>query len=890
VPVGSQPYAVAVNPVTNKVYVPNYSSGTVTVIDGATHNTATVPVGSQPYAVAVNPVTNKVYVANLGSGTVTVIDGATNNTATVPVGSTPIAAAVNPVTNKVYVANYNDDTVTVIDGASNTTVAVPVGSNPEAVAVNPVTNKVYVANISGTTVTVIEGATNNTAAVTVGSGPQALAVNPVTNKVYVANFPSTTVTVIDGATNTIATAPVGSTPYAVTVNPVTNQVYVANSGSGTVTVIDGATNTTATVTVGSGPQAVAVNPATNQVYVANYGSNAVTVIDGAGTGGLQTVPLSISTTGPATATDPLTVAVANAILGTPYSTINTAPVLTATVISAYATSSTYSADLAQTRANPPPTALYYQVDGGSGTWSQATMSTAAGSTQATFSIPLTGQTVGLHEVYLYAAYGDEGVSASSGAGSGNSPEISNLAAFPYLVLPVPTATTLRADSNPQEVNGTVTFTATVSSTTGTGAPTGTVSFYDSITGTPVLLGSRSLSVVSGSDIAELQTNFTAGGSHPISAVYSGDTAYAGSTGSQIEIIDTLTLAPATLPSPTIGVAYSETVSASGGTAPYIYSISAGALPAGLTLSPTGVLSGTPTATGTFNFTVTAKDTNGLTTAQAHSFTVAKQASQATVSASPSVASPAQTVTLTAVVSATVAGTSIAPGGTVMFLDNGTQVGTATLSGGTATLVVPSPPAGTTAVITATYAGDGNFLASTSSNSATVVVSAFDFTFTNTGTAAYTAAPGAVATYNFALAPLYGSYAGTVSFSVTGLPAGATASFTPSTEAVGGGATPIVMTVQTAAATARKRNDSSPFGRGIVLALLFLPLLSKRRVREKLRGRMLLLVLLMAGLTATLTGCGSQNGFLLQSPQTVTLTVTATSGTLQHSQIVTLIVQ
>ena len=62
------------------------------------------------------------------------------------------------------------------------------------------------------------------------------------------------------------------------------------------------------------------------------------------------------------------------------------------------------------------------------------------------------------------------------------------------------------------------------------------------------------------------------------------------------------------------------------------------------------------------------------------------------------------------------------------------------------------------------------------------------------------------------------------------------------------------------------------------------------VREKMKSRMLLLVLLMAGMTATLTGCGSTNGFLLQSPQTYTLTVTATSATLAHSQTITLIVQ
>jgi DNA-binding beta-propeller fold protein YncE len=65
--------------------------------------TATEAAGTNPDAIAVNSVTNKVHVANSG-GTVTVIDGATNATTTVAVSS-PVAIAVDSVTNKVYVAN-----------------------------------------------------------------------------------------------------------------------------------------------------------------------------------------------------------------------------------------------------------------------------------------------------------------------------------------------------------------------------------------------------------------------------------------------------------------------------------------------------------------------------------------------------------------------------------------------------------------------------------------------------------------------------------------------------------------------------------------------------------------------------------------------------------------
>jgi YVTN family beta-propeller protein len=111
---GASPYAVAVNPVTNRIYVANYGSHNVTIIDGATNSTTTVATGSNPYCLAVDPVTNKVYVANRGSANVTVIDGATNSTILVAAGTSPSAVAVNPVTDRIYVANRGGGNVTVI--------------------------------------------------------------------------------------------------------------------------------------------------------------------------------------------------------------------------------------------------------------------------------------------------------------------------------------------------------------------------------------------------------------------------------------------------------------------------------------------------------------------------------------------------------------------------------------------------------------------------------------------------------------------------------------------------------------------------------------------------------------------------------------------------------
>jgi len=277
--VGTSPQAVAVNPVTNKVYVATYFN--ITVIDGATQGTTNVNTGAmQSQAVAVNSVTNKVYVANYDSGTITILDGATLNTTSLNVGDRPIAIAVNPATNKIYVVNYGSGSVTVLDGATLLSTTIAVGSQPVAVAINPATNKIYVANYNGNNVTVINGFTNSTATVAVGTNPQAIAVNPVTNKIYVANYNSNNVTVIDSGTNLTTTVAVGSNPRVVVVNPTTNKIYAANYNGSNVTVIDGLTHNTTTIATGGNPRALAVNPVLNRIYAANYSSASVTVIDG----------------------------------------------------------------------------------------------------------------------------------------------------------------------------------------------------------------------------------------------------------------------------------------------------------------------------------------------------------------------------------------------------------------------------------------------------------------------------------------------------------------------------------------------------------------------------------------------------------------------------------
>jgi hypothetical protein len=102
---------------------------------------------------------------------------------------------------------------------------------------------------------------------------------------------------------------------------------------------------------------------------------------------------------------------------------------------------------------------------------------------------------------------------------------------------------------------------------------------------------------------------------------------------------TIAVTPALVPDAAVGAAYATTFIASGGLAPYTYAVTSGALPAGLSLSSSGHLTGTPTVNGTASFTVTATDSAGCTGATAYVLDVFSGAPvstlQAAVSGSPS---------------------------------------------------------------------------------------------------------------------------------------------------------------------------------------------------------------------------------------------------------------
>lgn len=255
----------------------------------------------------------------------------------------------------------------------------------------------------------------------------------------------------------------------------------------------------------------------------------------------------------------------------------------------------------------------------------------------------------------------------------------------------------------------------------------------------------------------------------------------------------------------------------------------------------------------------------------------------------------QVLTFTATVKPTGMGT---PTGNVSFYDGATLIGSSALTAGSAS-IAPVLIAGTH-TITAVYAGDTNFTGSTSAVLSQLVV---DFTVALDPSTPETqvVVPGQPVSYAFKLMPNGGSFNTPITLSATGLPPGATATFSPQVITIGTSPVSFTMTIQTVATDA-SLDPGGIFGTDyrngtIAIGLLLLPF--SRRMRRRVRSirPLTLVAILVLSLSAIggLVGCGAGSGYFGQPPQNYTINIIATGtgvseATQQHLTTVTLTVQ
>ncbi|MFI6118058.1 beta strand repeat-containing protein, partial [Kitasatospora sp. NPDC051164] len=360
-----------------------------------------------------------------------------------------------------------------------------------------------------------------------------------------------------------------------------------------------------------------------------------------------------------------------------------------------------------------------------------------------------------------------------------------------------TTTALTSAPDPSVFGQPKVLTATVTAAApGAGTPTGTVSFFDGAT----LLGTGTVAA----GVATFTTTDLAVGTHALTAAYSGDTAFNGSTSpvdaQTVNTADTTTVLTS-LPDPSVfgqPKVLTATVTAAAPGA----SIPTGTVSFfdGATLLGTATLD--PTGTGTFTTTDLAVGTHALTAVysgdtsfngstspiDAQTVTTADTTTALTSAPDPSVFGQAKLLTATVTATAPGAGT---PTGTVSFFDSATLLGTATLDAtGTGTFTTTDLGVGIHA-LTAVYSGDTAFNGSTSQVDTQTVNTADTTTaLTSAPDPSVFGQPKVLTATVTAAAPGAGTPTGTVSFFDgatllgTGTVAAGVATFTTTDLAVG----------------------------------------------------------------------------------------------------------
>ena len=277
-----------------------------------------------------------------------------------------------------------------------------------------------------------------------------------------------------------------------------------------------------------------------------------------------------------------------------------------------------------------------------------------------------------------------------------------------------TTTAVVSSLNPSNFGQLVTFTATAAPAT-SGTPTGSVTFKN---GTNTL-ATRTLSGGS----ATYSSSTLSGGTYSITAVYGGDSTFAGSTSpvltQVVNKLATTTSAVTTSLNPSMygqSVTYSASVTSAFGTPNGSMTFKSGATNIGsvaLNSSGVGTLTTTKTPSGTDSITAVYGGTSNYATSTSPVLTETVSQTSTTTSAVTSSLNPStygQSVTYTASVTSS---TGIIPNGTVTFKNGTAAVGSAALNAsGIATLNTTKTLAGTDS-ITAVYAGNSNFAGSTS---------------------------------------------------------------------------------------------------------------------------------------------------------------------------------
>ena len=285
VQVGDFPRDVDFDYTLNNLYVPNYESGSISVIDSTSmivKNTIFLDESSNPTKIVVDSGRHLVFVSDKISGVLTILDGVTGKIIdSMKIGDSLWDLDIDESTGKLYVSDLVNNEIIIVDTVTLEIItSINVSASPWDVVVNQNTNLVYAASGTSEEINIIDGRSDSLIGqISPGVTPWGLSINEKSNVLYVSSWDSNSITVIDLSNGSILyEIPVIPGVWQMTTNQNNGVTIISNEHTNELYLLDENSRQFQTINVTDSPQSMTVSPFSNTVYVVNPLENSISSV------------------------------------------------------------------------------------------------------------------------------------------------------------------------------------------------------------------------------------------------------------------------------------------------------------------------------------------------------------------------------------------------------------------------------------------------------------------------------------------------------------------------------------------------------------------------------------------------------------------------------------
>ncbi|EGG42659.1 hypothetical protein Nlim_0471 [Candidatus Nitrosarchaeum limnium SFB1] len=284
--VGSYPRGIGIDSQLNSLYVANYDSGNISVIDSKNmilKNTIIInEKNSHPTKLTVDTKHHLVFVSDKISGKLTVIDGLSNKILdSKKIGQSLWDLQINSNNGKIYVSDLASNNIIIVDSYTMEIItSIPLKTSPWSIAIDHKTNNVYVASGDSEIIYVVDG-TKDTIIHSINPGvkPWGISINENTDILYVSSWDANKITMIDIKNNEIIyEILIHSGAWLMDTNQNNGITIISNEHTNELYLISNDYTQYKSISLMDSPQSIVMDPQSNTVFTANPLSNSVTSI------------------------------------------------------------------------------------------------------------------------------------------------------------------------------------------------------------------------------------------------------------------------------------------------------------------------------------------------------------------------------------------------------------------------------------------------------------------------------------------------------------------------------------------------------------------------------------------------------------------------------------